>query len=45
MRKLTAVRWGVAGRIVWAWVLTVPGAALIAALVELALMALGLDPR
>ena len=32
-------------RIVWAWVLTVPGAALIAALVELALMGLGLDPR
>jgi PiT family inorganic phosphate transporter len=32
-RKLTAVRWGVAGRIVWAWILTVPGAALISALV------------
>jgi inorganic phosphate transporter, PiT family len=30
-RKLTAVRWGVAGRIVWAWVLTVPAAALISA--------------
>ena len=45
VRKLTAVRWGVAGRIVWAWVLTVPGAALIAALAELALTALGLDPR
>ena len=30
-RQLTAVRWGVAGRIVWAWVLTVPGAAAIAA--------------
>jgi len=26
-RKLTAVRWGVAGRIVWAWVLTIPAAA------------------
>ena len=26
-----AVRWGVAGRIVWAWVLTVPGAAIISA--------------
>ena len=23
-RKLSAVRWGVAGRIVWAWVLTIP---------------------
>lgn len=29
--RLSAVRWGVAGRIVWAWILTVPGAALIAA--------------
>jgi PiT family inorganic phosphate transporter len=26
------VRWGVAGRIVWAWILTIPAAALIAAL-------------
>jgi PiT family inorganic phosphate transporter len=31
MRRLTAVRWGVAGRIVWAWVLTIPAAALVAA--------------
>ena len=30
-RKLSAVRWGVAGRIVWAWVLTIPCAAFIAA--------------
>jgi len=30
-RRLTAVRWGVTGRIVWAWVLTIPGAALIGA--------------
>jgi PiT family inorganic phosphate transporter len=45
VRKLSAVRWGVAGRIVWAWVLTVPGAALIAALTELTLTTLGLDPR
>ncbi|MGZ3416232.1 MAG: anion permease [Polyangiales bacterium] len=34
-RKLTAVRWGVAGRIVWAWVLTVPAAAAISALMFL----------
>jgi hypothetical protein len=26
-RRLSAVGWGVAGRIVWAWVLTIPGAA------------------
>jgi PiT family inorganic phosphate transporter len=30
-RRLSAVRWGVAGRIVWAWVLTIPAAAVIAA--------------
>ncbi len=29
-RRLTAVRWQVAGRIVWAWVLTIPAAAGIA---------------
>jgi inorganic phosphate transporter, PiT family len=29
--RLTAVRWGVTRRIVWAWVLTIPGAALIGA--------------
>ena len=31
VRSFSAVRWGVAGRIVWAWVLTVPGAAAISA--------------
>ncbi|MEP7028344.1 MAG: inorganic phosphate transporter [Candidatus Eisenbacteria bacterium] len=31
-RRLSAVKWGVAGRIVWAWVLTIPMAALVAAL-------------
>jgi PiT family inorganic phosphate transporter len=31
-RRLSAVRWGIAGRIVWAWVLTIPMAALIGAL-------------
>jgi inorganic phosphate transporter, PiT family len=30
-RRLTAVRWGVTRRIVWAWVLTIPGAAAIGA--------------
>jgi len=28
-RRLSAVRWGVTRRIVWAWVLTIPGAALL----------------
>ena len=31
-KKLSAVRWGIAGTIVWAWVLTIPCSALIAAL-------------
>jgi PiT family inorganic phosphate transporter len=30
-QRLSAVRWGVAGRVVWAWVLTIPGAFGIAA--------------
>jgi PiT family inorganic phosphate transporter len=36
-RRLSAVKWGVAGRIVWAWVLTIPIAALVAALFYFAL--------
>ncbi len=31
MKRASAVRWGVAGRVVWAWVLTIPAAAAIAA--------------
>jgi inorganic phosphate transporter, PiT family len=30
-RRLSAVKWGVAGRIVWAWILTIPLAAVMAA--------------
>jgi PiT family inorganic phosphate transporter len=37
VRQLTAVRWGVAQRIVWAWVLTVPGAAAMSAITHLVL--------
>jgi len=32
VQRLSAVRWGLAGRIVWAWVLTIPVSGLIAAL-------------
>ncbi|HYQ89485.1 MAG TPA: inorganic phosphate transporter [Candidatus Binatia bacterium] len=32
-RRLSAVRWGVAGRIVWAWVLTIPATAAVASAV------------
>jgi PiT family inorganic phosphate transporter len=31
-RRLSAVRWGVAGNIVFAWLLTLPAAALVAAI-------------
>jgi PiT family inorganic phosphate transporter len=31
-RRLSAVRWGITRRIVWAWVLTIPGAALLGAI-------------
>jgi PiT family inorganic phosphate transporter len=31
--RLSAVRWGVAGRVVWAWILTIPMSALIAAII------------
>lgn len=31
LRRLTAVRWGVGGRIVWAWILTIPASAAISA--------------
>ena len=30
--RMSAVRWGIAGRIVWAWVVTIPASALIAAI-------------
>lgn len=30
-KRLSAVKWGVAGRIVWAWILTIPMSAIIAA--------------
>ncbi|HEX5408427.1 MAG TPA: inorganic phosphate transporter [Gemmatimonadaceae bacterium] len=30
--RLSAVRWGVAGRIVWAWILTIPAAAIMSAI-------------
>ncbi len=31
LQRLSAVRWGVAGRILWAWILTIPASGLIAA--------------
>jgi inorganic phosphate transporter, PiT family len=40
-RRVSAVRWGVAGRIVWAWLLTIPAAAAIAAATYLLVRAFG----
>jgi PiT family inorganic phosphate transporter len=40
VNRLSAVRWGVAGRILWAWILTIPAAAVIAALTYLLIHAL-----
>lgn len=31
-QRLSAVRWGVAGKVVWAWIFTIPGAAIVSAL-------------
>jgi PiT family inorganic phosphate transporter len=38
--RISAVRWGIAGKIVWAWVLTIPAAALMAAIAEYILSSL-----
>ena len=43
MRRLSAVRWGVAQRIVWAWVMTIPASAVIAALTYLLLTVFGVN--
>jgi phosphate/sulfate permease len=40
-RRLSAVRWGVATRIVWAWIITIPASALFAAITYTALRTLG----
>jgi PiT family inorganic phosphate transporter len=41
-RRLSAVRWGIAGQIVWAWVLTIPASAAIAAATFYVLHAVGM---
>ena len=42
VRRASAVRWGIAGRIVWAWILTIPAAAMIAAVTFYLLAAVGM---
>jgi PiT family inorganic phosphate transporter len=39
-RRLSAVRWRVAGRVVWAWIFTIPGSALVAGVISLIVGAL-----
>ncbi len=40
-RRMSAVRWGVARNVVWAWILTIPGAWLIATITYLIVAAFG----
>jgi inorganic phosphate transporter, PiT family len=40
-QRLSAVRWGVAGKVVWAWVLTIPGAFVVSYFAFLAIKGLG----
>jgi PiT family inorganic phosphate transporter len=41
-RRLSAVRWGIAGQIVWAWILTIPMSAAISAVTWFGLSLIGL---
>jgi inorganic phosphate transporter, PiT family len=43
-RRLSAVRWGIAGRIVTAWVLTIPSCFVLGYIVALAMRAVGIHP-
>jgi inorganic phosphate transporter, PiT family len=37
LQRLSAVRWGVASRVVWAWIFTIPGSAIVSAICVLLL--------
>jgi inorganic phosphate transporter, PiT family len=41
LKRLSAVRWGVAGRVVWAWVFTIPSTAALSALLWWVLQLIG----
>jgi PiT family inorganic phosphate transporter len=43
VRRVSAVRWGVARQIVWAWILTIPASGLIAALTYAIVRKLGAE--
>jgi PiT family inorganic phosphate transporter len=42
LKRLSPVRWGVAGQVVWAWIWTIPASAVVAALIWWLLWVLGL---
>jgi PiT family inorganic phosphate transporter len=44
-RRVSAVRWGVTFGVMWAWVLTIPGSGLVAALMQLLFQSLGMPAR
>jgi PiT family inorganic phosphate transporter len=44
MRRASAVRWGIAGRIVWAWIFTIPAAAAVASLTYVLVRAISGNP-
>jgi inorganic phosphate transporter, PiT family len=41
-RRLSAVKWGVASRIVWAWIVTMPAAAALASVFLIVIRGLGM---
>jgi inorganic phosphate transporter, PiT family len=43
-RRASAVRWGIAGRIVWAWIFTIPAAAAVASLTYVLVRAVSGNP-
>jgi PiT family inorganic phosphate transporter len=43
--KLSSVRWGIAGRIIWAWMLTIPAAASLAMMTWYVLYVVGIASR
>jgi PiT family inorganic phosphate transporter len=40
VKRVSAVRWGVGRRIVWAWIITIPASAAVAAIATLIIKAL-----
>jgi len=43
VKRLSAVRWGITINLLWAWILTIPVSALLAALVYLIVNGIGIN--